>query len=308
MPHDHNHDHNHHWVGTDGSERFLLIALALLGSFTVAELTGALLAHSLALAADAAHMLVDVGAVVGALWAARVASRPATPTMTFGYRRAEILAATANALVLLVLTAALVVGAVLRLIHPAHVHGLTVAVVGAIGVAVNVAAATALGRADRRSLNVEAVVQHVLTDLASFVATIAAGVVIATTGFVRADAIASLLVSAIMVRAALSLLSPAVRILAEATPTEIDLAEVRAHLLDLEYVDSVHDLHAWAVSSGLPVLSAHVVLSDACASSDDTHRVLDELQECLSDHFDLAHSTFQLEVPGHQEHEHEPHA
>jgi cobalt-zinc-cadmium efflux system protein len=301
------HDHNDHRIGEGGDERYLLVALVLLGTFTLAELTGALLAHSLALAADAAHMLVDVGAVVGALWAARVAARPPTPTMTFGYRRAEILAATANALVLLVLTAALVVGSVLRLLHPAHVHGLTVAVVGAVGVAVNLAVATALGRADRRSLNVEAVVQHVLTDLASFVATIAAGAIIATTGFARADAIASLFVAALMLRAARSLLSPALRILAEATPTDIDLAEVRAHLLDLEYVDSVHDLHAWAVSSGLPVLSAHVVLNDACASPDDTHRVLDELQECLSDHFDLAHSTFQLEVPGHQDHEHEAH-
>jgi cobalt-zinc-cadmium efflux system protein len=301
------HDHNHDAILVDGNERFLLVALSLLASFTVAELIGALVAHSLALVADAGHMLVDVGAVAGALWAARVAARPATPTMTYGYRRSEILAATANALVLLVMTAALVVGAVLRLVHPPHVHGLTVAVIGAVGVGVNLAATTALSRADRRSLNIEAVIQHVLTDLASFIATVAAGIVIATTGFARADALASLVVAALMVRAALSLLSPAVRILAEATPRDIDLAEIRAHMLELEYVDSVHDLHAWTVSDGLPVLSAHVVLSEACASLVDTHRVLDELQGCLSDHFDLAHSTFQLEVAGHLDHEHEPH-
>jgi cobalt-zinc-cadmium efflux system protein len=303
LGHDH---HNHDLTGT-ADQRSLLFALGLIGSFMVGELTAALFAHSLALIADAGHMLVDVGAVVAALAAARLSTRPATPTMTFGYRRSEILAATGNALTLIVMAAVLVVGAVIRLLHPPLVHGATVAAVGAIGVVVNVAATVVLGRADRSSLNVEAVVQHVATDAVGFIATVVAGIVIATTGFSRADSVASILVALLMIRAAAVLLAPAVRILAEATPSDIDLAEVRAHMLDLEFVDSVHDLHAWTVSSGLPVLSAHVVLSDACSSPVDTHRVLDQLQGCLSEHFDLEHSTFQLEVAGHEEHESEGH-
>ncbi len=298
-------DHHHHHG--EREVRTLVVAAGLLGSFMVGEFTAALFAHSLALIADAGHMLVDVAAVLGALAAARVSARPATPTMTFGYRRSEIFAATANALLLIVMAAALVVGAVVRLVHPPAVHGVTVAVVAAVGVAVNVVVTIVLQRTDRRSLNVEAVVQHVITDLMAFVSTVAAGIVIATTGFRRADAIASLLVAVLMIRAATSLLSPAMRILAEATPTDIDLSEVRTHMLELTYVESVHDLHAWTVSSGLPVLSAHVVLSDECASSIDNHRVLDELQGCLVDHFDLAHSTIQLEVAGHKEHETDHH-
>ncbi|HWD24102.1 MAG TPA: cation diffusion facilitator family transporter [Acidimicrobiales bacterium] len=298
-----NHHHDHHGASSKREVRTLIAAAGLLGSFMVGEFTAALFAHSLALVADAGHILVDVAAVLGALAAARVASRPATPTMTFGYRRSEIFAATGNALLLIVMAAALVVGAVLRLVHPPTVHGVTVAVVGGVGVVVNIVATGVLQRTDRRSLNVEAVVQHVITDLMAFAATVVAGIVIATTGFRRADSIASLVVALLMIRAAVSLLSPAMRILAEATPADIDISEVRAHMLELEFVESVHDLHAWTVSSGLPVLSAHVVLSDECASSVDTHRVLDELQGCLVDHFDLAHSTIQLEVAGHKEHE-----
>jgi cobalt-zinc-cadmium efflux system protein len=297
---EHHHDHR---VSQDADVRYLLIALGALSTFTVGEVVAALFAHSLALLADAGHMLVDVGAVAAAIAAARVASRPANPSMTFGYRRSEILAATANALVLVVMAIVLTVGAVVRLVHPSAVNGVTVALVGGAGVIVNVGATVALRRADRSSLNVEAVVQHVLTDLAAFASTIVAGVLIATVGFRRADALASLVVVVLMVRAARLLLGPSLRILVEATPSHVDLSEVRRHMLDLEYVEAVHDLHAWTVSSGLPVLSAHVVISDACTSPVDTHRVLDELQGCLADHFDLAHSTIQLEGADHAGHE-----
>jgi cobalt-zinc-cadmium efflux system protein len=297
------HVHDHHAPDGLPERRALFVAFGLIGAFTVGEIVAALGAHSLALLSDAGHMLVDLGAILGALAAARVATRPASVTMTFGYRRSEILAASVNGAVLVALAVALALGAVVRLVHPHHVSGVTVAVVGAIGFVVNGAAAASLLRANGASLNARAVLAHVLTDAAAFGATIGAGVVIATTGFRRADAIASLFVAMLMVRAAYGLLRPALRILAEGAPPEIDLGEVRAHMLGVPHVDSVHDLHAWTVSDGLPVLSAHVVIDPGCATSLDAHQVLDELQGCLVEHFDLAHSTIQLEVAGHLDHE-----
>jgi cobalt-zinc-cadmium efflux system protein len=218
-------------------------------------------------------------------------------------KRAEILAAAGNGITLLVVAALVTFESIERLVHPVLVHGTTLIVVASVGVAVNVAATVTLSKANRRSLNIEAAYRHVVTDLYGFIGTVVAGIVIVTAGFSRADSIASLVVVGLMLKAALQLLRPALRILLEATPDDIDLEEVRRHLLELHEVTSVHDLHAWTLTSSLPILTAHVVVTDDCIRSGEIGRVLDHLQGCLAGHFDVAHSTLQLEAIGHLEHE-----
>jgi cobalt-zinc-cadmium efflux system protein len=299
----HTHDGHEHRVGPDHDRRYLGVALGLIVGFLVFEVAAAFVGHSLALLADAGHMLTDVGAIGASLIAAGLAARPPTETHTFGLKRAEIFAAALNGITLLVVSAIIAFEAVGRLLHPTAVHGGVLIVVASVGVAVNLVATMTLSRANRRSLNVEGAFQHILTDLYAFIGTVAAGIVIVVTGFRQADPIASLVVVALMVRAAVTLLRPALRILVEATPEDVELAEVRRHILELAEVVSVHDLHAWTLTSGQPVLSAHVVLSEGCASMGGAARVLDRLQACLAGHFDVEHSTFQLEPIGHQDHE-----
>jgi len=290
-------------VQLDHDRRYLGVALGLIVGFLVFEVAAALVGHSLALLADAGHMLTDVGAIGASLIAAGLAARPPTETHTFGLKRAEIFAAALNGITLLVVSAVIAFEAVGRLLRPPAVHGSVLIVVAGVGVAVNLVATMTLSRANRRSLNVEGAFQHIVTDLYAFVGTVAAGIVIVVTGFRRADPIASLVVVALMVRAAVTLLRPALRILVEATPEDVEIAEVRRHILELAEVVSVHDLHAWTLTSGQPVLSAHVVLSEGCASMGGAAGVLDRLQACLAGHFDVEHSTFQLEPIGHQDHE-----
>jgi cobalt-zinc-cadmium efflux system protein len=190
-----------------------------------------------------------------------------------------------------------------RLVHPGSVRGGVLIVVASVGVAVNMVATMAVARANRRSLNIEGAYRHILTDLYGFIGTLLAGIVIVISGFNRADAIASLVVVGLMLKASTELLRPALHILLEATPEDIDLDEVRAHLMELPEVQSVHDLHAWTLTSSLPILTAHVVVTDDCFATGEAGRVLDHLQECLSGHFDVAHSTLQFESTGHIEHE-----
>jgi cobalt-zinc-cadmium efflux system protein len=297
----HHHPQGPTSVGTD--RRALTLALVLLVAFMVFEVGAAVVSNSLVLLADAGHMLVDVGAIACSLLAIRLAARPETGSHTYGMKRAEILAAAANGIALLVVSALVTYDAVVRLVHPSHVDGAVLIVVAAVGVAVNLVATLAVSRADRRSLNIEGAYRHILTDLYAFVGTLLAGIVIVVAGFNRADAIASLVVVALMLMAAVSLLRPALHILLEATPEDIDLEEVRRHLLELPEVQSVHDLHAWTLTSSLPILTAHVVVTDDCFKTGEAGRVLDHLQDCLSGHFDVAHSTLQFEASGHIEHE-----
>jgi len=308
--HDHDHSqHGHdHGIAPNADRRLLLIALGLIAAFMVAELIVGLASGSLVLLADAGHMLTDVLAIAAALWAAHLAAKPATAAFTFGLKRAEVLSAAANGITLLVIAAVIAVEAIRRLIDPPPVGGLEVLVMALIGVVVNVAATWVLARANRSSLNVEGAFQHILTDLYAFIGTAIAGVVILLTGFARADAIASLVVVALLCYASAGLLRASGRVLLEATPEGLDLATVRAHLLRLEHVREVHDLHAWSVTSGQPSLSAHLVVDEACFSSNRAPGVLDEVQACLADHFDLEHSTFQLESAGRREGEHASHA
>jgi cobalt-zinc-cadmium efflux system protein len=296
------HDHAH-GVSAEADKRYLIATLVLLLAFMVFEVTTALVANSLALLADAGHMLADVGAIAGSFVAIRLAARPATGSHTYGLRRAEILAAAANGITLLLVSALVTFEAVQRLIHPSTVHGGVLIVVASVGVAVNLAATFILSRANRTSLNMEGAYRHILTDLYGFIGTVVAGIIIVITGFSRADAIASLIVVGLMVKAAVQLLRPALRILSEGTPEGINLDEVRQHLLELPEVASVHDLHAWTLTSSLPILTAHVVVTDQCISQGEVGRVLDHLQGCLVGHFDVEHSTLQLEAIGHIDHE-----
>jgi cobalt-zinc-cadmium efflux system protein len=293
-----NHAHRH---AADPSvdRRALRAALVLLAAFMVGEVVAGVAAGSLALIADAGHMLIDVGALAAALWASHLAARPATAKWTFGMRRAEILAAGVNGVTLAAVGAALLVEAIRRLIAPEAVHGGVMIAVAGVGIVVNIAATLILSRANRRSLNIQGAFLHVMTDLFAFVATIVAGVVIVTAGFLRADPIATLVAVVLMGVAAWRLLRASGRVLMEATPDEMDLAEVRRHILELPEVVAVHDLHAWTLTSDLPVLSAHVVVSEECLTSGSAPRLLGHLQECLAGHFDVEHSTFQIEPEVH---------
>jgi cobalt-zinc-cadmium efflux system protein len=303
MSAEHAHADHAHGVSADADRRYLLIALFLLAAFMLAEVIVALLSGSLALLSDAGHMLSDVGAIGAALWAIRLAARPAAGAWTFGWKRAEILSAAGNGITLLVVAGIVAVEAITRLIHPPQVDGGPVVAVATAGIAVNIAAAWVLARASRSSLNVTGAFRHVLTDLYGFIGTVAAGIVILVTGWTRADAIASLIVVALMLKAAWELLAASGRILLEAAPKTMDLDDVRAHLLATEHVRDLHDLHAWTVTSSLPALSAHIVIDDACFTEGCVPRLLDQLQSCLAGHFDVEHSTFQLEAAAHASHE-----
>ncbi|MGC4112299.1 MAG: cation diffusion facilitator family transporter [Nocardioides sp.] len=281
-----------------------MAGLGLLVAFMVGEVVAAFLAGSLALLSDAGHMLSDAGALGAALWAMHLATRPESSRWTFGLKRAEILSAAANGVTLLVVAAVVLVEAVRRLVTgDADVAGAPVIVVALVGCVVNVAVAWLIAKADRSSLNVEGAYQHILTDLYGFAATVVAGVVIVSTGWAQADAVASLVVVALMARASWGLLRDSGHILLEGAPEGVDLTEVRDHLIEVDHVRDVHDLHAWSITSGLPTLSAHLVVDDDCFTDGHTPQLLDAVQACLATHFDVEHSTFQLEPASHLDHE-----
>jgi cobalt-zinc-cadmium efflux system protein len=292
----------------DRDERLLAGALGLLLLFLLGEVSAAFVAGSLALLADAAHLLIDVLALAAALVARRLAARPSAGSWTFGLARAETLSALVNGATLAILSAVVAADAIRRLVAPPHVDGTVVVVVASIGLVINIAASLLLRRADRRSLNIRGAIAHVLTDAYGFAATLAAGAVILATGWRRADPVASLVLVGVLAVAAAGLLRESGRILLEAAPPEVDLSQVRSHLLENEHVLDVHDLHVWTPTSRLPALSVHVVVDDDCFESGRAPRLLDRLQTCLTGHFDVEHSTFQLEAAGHVEHEFDAHA
>jgi cobalt-zinc-cadmium efflux system protein len=296
------HDHGHDHPG-DGDVRRLLAASVVITLFLVAEVVVAVLASSLALLADAGHMLTDVMALLFAAGAARLARRPATDRWTYGLGRVEVLSAAVNGVTLLVVAAVVLVESVRRLADPPDVHGVPVAIAAAAGLVVNLVATLILMRADRRSLNIAGAFAHIVTDAYAFAATLIAGVVVASTGWSRFDPAASLVVVALMLRAAWSLLHRSGAVLLDRTPDDVDLTVLREHLAESAHVLDVHDLHAWTVGSGLPAVSAHVVVADACFVAGAAPQLLDELQQCLVGHFDVEHSTFQLEPAGHADHE-----
>ena len=299
------HDHDHapgghaghsHGVSADADRGKLAIALALIVGFMLVEVVVGTLVQSLALLSDAAHMLTDAGAIGLSLVAIRLAARPAKGAMTFGYKRAEILSAQFNGATLLVLALLIVYEGIRRLITPPDVGGTPVLVVALIGVVVNLAATWTLSKANRQSMNVEGAYQHILTDLAAFVFTAIAGIFILTTGFNRADGIASLIIAAIMLKAAYGLLKASGRVFLEAAPEGIDVNAVGRALAEQDGVKEVHDLHIWEVTSGFPALSAHVLVGrDA-----DCHALRRGMERALHDRFDIEHTTLQVDHEGDQ--------
>jgi cobalt-zinc-cadmium efflux system protein len=285
------HDHVH--GGRDADRRSLSIALGLIVAFMVAEVTAGAIASSLALLSDAAHMLTDALALALALIAARLAVRPAQGSMTYGLGRAEILSAQANGVTLLVLALVIAYEAIVRLVHPPTVKGGLVLAVAIAGVIVNLAAARVLsaGSPHERSLNVEGSYRHILTDLYGFIATGVAAVVILTTGFERADPIASLVIVGLMLHASYKLLIASGRVFMEAAPAGLDPERIGNALAAEPGVVEVHDLHVWEVTSGFPALSAHVVVRAGA----DCHELRRVLQRMLAERFDVRHATLQVD-------------
>ena len=301
------HDHAH---GTGVQHRGrLLVVLGLAATVFVVELVVALTTGSLALLADAGHVLGDSVGIVLALAAITVAQRGGRPgsRRSFGYHRTEVLAAGLNGLLLLVLCGWIVWTAVNRLGDPVDLDGLPVLVAGLVGLAANVAGLVILRDGAEESLNVRGAYLEVLGDaLGSVAVLVAAGVVLAT-GWHQADAVASLVIAAMIVPRAVSLLREVVEVLLESTPKDVDLAQLREHLLRAEGVVDVHDLHVWTITSGMPVMSAHIVVDDSVERMGEAHAVLDRLRSCLAEHFDVEHSTLQLEPRGHATSEHHLH-
>ncbi|GAA1986482.1 cation diffusion facilitator family transporter [Catenulispora subtropica] len=302
---EHGHSHSHdgpapghaHGVSADTDRRWLLIGLALIVGFMGVEVVIGVLAHSLALISDAAHMLTDAASIALALFAMRLAARPARGGYTFGLKRAEILSAQANGVTLLVLSAVLAFEAIRRLVNPPEVTGGLVLATALVGIVVNIAAAWSISRANRTSLNVEGAFQHILTDLYGFIATAIAGLIVLTSGFSRADAIASLVVVALMLKAGIGLVTAASRIFLEAAPAGIDPDTVGDQMARVENVMEVHDLHIWEITSGQAALSAHVLV----VPGGDCHQVRRTLQAQLRDRHGITHATLQVDHLGEDE-------
>ena len=292
-----------HAAGRAADRSRLRLVLLVTATVLVVELIGAWVTGSLALLADAGHMATDAAAVVLALGASYVAGMAPGPRSTFGYHRAEILAALINALVLLGVCGYLAFAGIARLRDPQPVDALPMIGFATIGLLANAASLAILSRSDTGSLNLRGASMEVFADLLGSLLAITAGVVIWLTGFERADPIASLVIAVLILPRSVMLAKDAVVVLLEIAPAGLDLDAVRAHLLAMPGVVDVHDLHAWTITSGLPSLSAHVTVTDEALAADGVGGVLDRLVACTAEHFGVQHATFQVEPETHREHE-----
>lgn len=290
-------------VRASGSKRLLTISLTITAVVMVVQIIGALLTGSLALLADAAHMFTDASALVIALIASAVAARPADDRRTFGYQRAEVFGALINAIILIVLAAVVGVEGVGRLLGPAEtdVLGGPMLVVAIIGLIANAVALWLLSSAQRTNINVRGAYLEVMGDLIGSAAVIVAAIVILLTGWMPADAIASLLIAAMIIPRAITLLREVFSVLAESAPQGTEVRDIRTHLLAFDGVTGVHDVHVWQLTRGAPVFTAHVSVDHRLVAAGGSATLLAQLQECLAEHFDVAHSTFQLEADGRAE-------
>jgi cobalt-zinc-cadmium efflux system protein len=305
--HDHDHGHGH---GAGSAQRGrLTAAFAITCAILLAEVVGAVVTGSLALIVDAAHMLTDAGGLGMALFAAHLATRPATSRRTWGYARAEVLAATAQAAVLLAVGLFVLVEGVQRLLSPPEIPSGGLLVFGVIGLVGNAASIAVLLGGRRANFNLRAAFLEVVNDALGSVGVIVAALVIAATGWQGADAVAAILIGVLILPRAYRLLRETIDVLLESAPAGLDLDAVRAHLLGVEHVQEVHELHATQIATGLPVLTAHVTVDAGCFRDGHAPEILDELQGCVAQHFPISveHSTFQLEPAAHREHEHAPH-
>jgi len=300
----------HSHSGADDSHRGrLAVAFGITAGVLLAEVIGAVLAGSLALLVDAAHMLTDAGGLLLALAAARLVARPANARRTWGFARAEVLAATAQAAILLAVGIFVFVEGAQRLVSPAAVASTPLLVFGIIGLAGNITSMAVLAGGRAANFNLRAAFLEVVNDALGAIAVIVAAVVIMLTGWSRADAVAAMLIGVLILPRTFTLLKETVDVLLESAPRGLDLDNVRRHILELPHVRGVHDLHASRISSGLPVLTAHVVVDDECFFDGHASAIIDDLQRCVAEHFDvpIEHSTFQLERAAHAEHEHHTH-
>ncbi|MFE5482711.1 cation diffusion facilitator family transporter [Streptomyces sp. NPDC056527] len=304
--HDHGHSHGGQPPTGTAAAAYrgrLRIALAITLSVMVIETVGGIASNSLALIADAAHMATDAVGLAMALLAIHFANRPPTENRTFGFARAEILAALANCLLLLGVGGYVLYEAIQRFVEPTETRGGMTIAFALIGLVANMISLSLLVRGQKESLNVRGAYLEVLADaLGSVTVLISAGIILAT-GWQYADPIASILIGLMIVPRTLKLLRETLDVLLESAPKGVDMAEVRAHILALPGVEDVHDLHAWTITSGMPVLSAHVVVDQGALDSVGHEKMLHDLQGCLGSHFDVEHCTFQLEPAGHAEHE-----
>lgn len=286
-----------------GHRRLLAVSLGLTATIMVVQVVGAILSGSLALLADAAHMFTDSSALVIALIATAVAARPADDRRTFGYQRAEVFAALINAIILIVLTVSVAIGGVSRLLNPGEVEvaGPVMLTVAVVGMLANGASMWLLSRAQEKSINVRGAYLEVMGDLIGSVMVIIAAIVIVTTGWMPADAIASLVIAAMIVPRAISLLREVFSVLAESAPKGMSVDDIRTHLKGYEGVVDVHDVHVWQLTRGAPVFTAHVSVAQSVYAQGRSAELLTRLQSCLADHFDVEHSTFQLEPAGHDD-------
>lgn len=307
-PDAHSHAHSHsHLPGTGWSAR-LVVVLVLTSAVLVLQVIGGMLSGSVALLADAGHVLADVAGLLLSLLALRFMARPATEEKTFGYLRAEALAAFGNAALLLVITGWVVVQSVRRLAGPPEVAAGLMLVIAVVGLAVNAVGLALLHSGRHTNQALRGAYLEVLGDLLGSVAVVIAALVIEFTGADIADPLAGLLIGVLIAPRAYVLLREAVHVLLEATPKGMDLREVRSHLLEVPRVVSVHDMHAWSLGTGVPILSAHVVVEASCFTDGSAPALLDSLQHCVAGHFDVDHSTFQLETEEHSAHEHATHS
>lgn len=297
------HDHAHA-AGRAADRRRLQLVLGITGSVLVVELVGAWLAGSLALLADAAHMATDVAAIMLALGASYVARRPAGPRSTFGWHRAEILAALLNAAVLLGVCAYLVWAGVGRLLDPTPVEPVPMVLFGGVAALASGVSLVVLRRSTTGSLNLRGAATEVFADLVGSLLAVAAGVVILMTGFERADSVAALLIAALILPRSLWLLRDSAVVLLEIAPKDLDLVALEERLCAIPGVVDVHDVHAWTITSGLPSFSAHVRVTDEALAREGVGRILDRLSRCAAEEFGIDHATFQVEPLHHQEHEH----
>lgn len=305
----HGHGHLEPPAGTAGSRyrRRMAVVLGIIAAITLVQIIGSFLSGSLALLADAGHGLTDGIGVGLALLATTVAARPPSTRRTFGLQRVEILAALTNGLVVSVVAVLVLIGGVRRLFESADIDGGLMLAAAAVGLAGNLASLLVLRRGQRESLNVRGAYLEVLGDTLGSSAVIVAAVLIMTTGWERADAVASIAIGLMILPRAWMLLRDVVHVLLEATPKGVDLDDVRQHILGAPAVIDVHDLHAWTITSGVPVVSAHVVVNDSELARHGHGPILDGLHHCLAGHFDIAHSTFQIEPEGHIDHEYAGH-
>lgn len=298
------HGHGHgHGAGRRADRRRLKTVLAITASVMVLQAFGGWLTGSLALIADSAHMAMDAGGVLLALGASYVAARPAGEKSTFGYHRAEVLAALVNAVVLLVLCVVLVSAGISRLVDPGEIDALPMIGFAVTGLIANGISMAVLSRSDTGSLNLRGALMEVMADLLGSVFAIAAGVVILLTDWQRADPVASLLIAAMIAPRAYALARDALRVLFEVAPDDLDLAEVTTHMREMDGVVDVHDLHAWTITSGLISMSAHVAVTDEALEAYGVGGMLDRITGCVADHFDIRHVTIQIEPETHREHE-----